>query len=153
MFYCSFCFSVEAEKPVVIDVDAVKVKEEKDEPEKKEEVSIHSIFAIVFLLSFTSYVYFKAEYIYVNFDLISRKNISKSKIHNNNFKQQTKAESPKPGAPLTMEIDPHLKQLQEQAKLFSRFNAAPGTEGETETPEKEPRKFPKIQTSPHQNTH
>lgn len=40
-----------------------------------------------------------------------------------------------------MEIDPHLKHLQEQAKLFSRFNTVPGTEGETETPEKEPRKF------------
>ncbi|CAH2207442.1 jg26432, partial [Pararge aegeria aegeria] len=52
-----------------------------------------------------------------------------------------KAESPKPTAPLTMEIDPHLRQLQEQAKLFSRYNSIPGQEAETEeVPEKEPRK-------------
>ncbi|XP_047505088.1 serrate RNA effector molecule homolog isoform X2 [Pieris napi] len=47
-------------------------------------------------------------------------------------------ESPKPTAPLTMEIDPHLKQLQEQAKLFSRYNTPPGTEPGQEVPEKEP---------------
>lgn len=41
-----------------------------------------------------------------------------------------------------MEIDPHLRQLQEQAKLFSRFNSAPGTEPEqTEASEKEPRLY------------
>lgn len=39
-----------------------------------------------------------------------------------------------------MEIDPHLRQLQEQAKLFSRFNAN-GTEAEPEPVEKEPRKY------------
>lgn len=54
---------------------------------------------------------------------------------------QDKNGSPKPTAPLTMEIDPHLRQLQEQAKLFSRYNSAPGTEPETKSPEKEPRKL------------
>lgn len=37
-----------------------------------------------------------------------------------------------------MEIDPHLRQLQEQAKMFSRFNS--GTESQPEVEEKEPRK-------------
>lgn len=37
-----------------------------------------------------------------------------------------------------MEIDPHLRHLQEQAKLFSRYNAN-GGEPEPEVPEKEPR--------------
>lgn len=40
-----------------------------------------------------------------------------------------------------MEIDPHLRQLQEQAKLFSRYNSAPGTEPDQEVQEKEPRKL------------
>lgn len=52
--------------------------------------------------------------------------------------QDKKAESPKPTAPLTMEIDPHLRQLQEQAKMFSRFNSA--TDPQPEREEKEPRK-------------
>ncbi|KPJ10717.1 t-SNARE domain-containing protein 1 [Papilio machaon] len=53
--------------------------------------------------------------------------------------QDKKAESPKPTAPLTMEIDPHLRQLQEQAKMFSRFNSQPGSDNEAEKPpEKEP---------------
>lgn len=57
--------------------------------------------------------------------------------------QDKKSDSPKPTAPLTMEIDPHLRQLQEQAKMFSRFNSVPGAEPEPEpdAPEKEPRKF------------
>lgn len=45
-----------------------------------------------------------------------------------------------------MEIDPHLRQLQEQAKLFSRFNST-GTEPEQEEvkeKEKEPRKCPFV---------
>lgn len=57
--------------------------------------------------------------------------------------ENKKPESPKPTAPLTMEIDPHLRHLQEQAKLFSRFNST-GTEPEAEEKkekEKEPREF------------
>ena len=59
----------------------------------------------------------------------------------NQKEEDKKAESPKPKGPLTMEIDPHLRHLQEQAKLFSRFNST-GTEPATEEPkekEKEPR--------------
>lgn len=37
-----------------------------------------------------------------------------------------------------MEIDPHLRQLQEQAKMFSRFNST--TDPQPEPEEKEPRK-------------
>lgn len=43
-----------------------------------------------------------------------------------------------------MEIDPHLRHLQEQAKLFSRYNSAPGTEPGPEEAEKEPRKHSNI---------
>lgn len=40
-----------------------------------------------------------------------------------------------------MEIDPHLRHLQEQAKLFSRFNSTGTESGEQgEVEEKEPRK-------------
>lgn len=55
--------------------------------------------------------------------------------------ENKKPESPKSTAPLTMEIDPHLRHLQEQAKLFSRFNST-GTEPDTaenKEKEKEPR--------------
>lgn len=42
-----------------------------------------------------------------------------------------------------MEIDPHLRQLQEQAKMFSIYNSVPGQENEPEqvAPEKEPREY------------
>ncbi|KOB74137.1 putative arsenite-resistance protein [Operophtera brumata] len=41
-------------------------------------------------------------------------------------------EPPKPTAPLTMEIDPHLRQLQEQAKMFSRSSSSSSSSSSSE---------------------
>ncbi|CAG9581392.1 unnamed protein product [Danaus chrysippus] len=47
---------------------------------------------------------------------------SKDKINSTELEKKSK-DSVKSTAKLTMEIDPHLRQLQEQAKLFSRYNS------------------------------
>lgn len=70
------------------------------------------------------------------------------------FLQEKKDEPAKPTAPLTMEIDPQLRILQEQAKMFSRFNSndEPAEPAEKKVPEKEPRKKTYYLTNLHVQT-